>query len=167
MGLLYTATAVERVMKVQEDILRAVSGQISRVQAAEIVGISPRQMLRWRERYEADGYDGLLDRRRQHPSPGAACTSCSPSRDRPAFRSSAPRGSDVDIEVVVKGLESPRFSGSRAARTRFLRRSITRTTTMWLASRYRSPDGRGLRIGCVSGSRQRPQSDCFRCRCTP
>jgi len=68
MGL-YPGPAVERAMKVQEVILRAVSGQIAWVQAAEIIGISPRQMLRWRQRYEAGGYDGLLDRRRQQPSP--------------------------------------------------------------------------------------------------
>jgi transposase len=55
-------------MKVQEVILRAASGQVSWWQAAEILGISDRSMLRWRERYETDGYAGLFDRR-QHPSP--------------------------------------------------------------------------------------------------
>src|SRR5437667_3741883 len=38
-------------------------------QAAEIIGISDRQMRRWRERYEAFGYDGLFDRRQGKPSP--------------------------------------------------------------------------------------------------
>jgi transposase len=38
-------------------------------QAAEIIGISDRQMRRWRERYEEFGYDGLFDRRRGQPSP--------------------------------------------------------------------------------------------------
>ena len=37
-------------------------------QAAEIIGISDRQMRRWRERYEEHGYDGLIDRRRGRPS---------------------------------------------------------------------------------------------------
>jgi transposase len=37
-------------------------------QAAEIIGISDRQMRRWRKRYEELGYDGLLDRRRGVPS---------------------------------------------------------------------------------------------------
>ena len=36
--------------------------------AAEIPGISDRQMRRWRERYEEHGYGGLLDRRRGQPS---------------------------------------------------------------------------------------------------
>jgi transposase len=39
------------------------------LQAAEIIGISDRQMRRWRERYEEFGYDGLFDRRRGQPSP--------------------------------------------------------------------------------------------------
>jgi len=64
----YSKAAVERAMKVQEVILRAVAGKISWWQAAEIIGISDRQMRRWRERYEQWGFDGLLDRRRCRPS---------------------------------------------------------------------------------------------------
>ena len=37
-------------------------------QAAEILGISDRHMRRWRERYEEEGYNGLMDRRRGKPS---------------------------------------------------------------------------------------------------
>ncbi len=55
-------------MKVQEVILRAIARKITWWQAAEILGISDRQMRRWRERYEAEGYDGLMDRRRGRPS---------------------------------------------------------------------------------------------------
>lgn len=65
----YPASAVERAMKVQEVILRAMDGRLKWYQAAEILGISDRQMRRWRERYERKGYDGLFDRRRQQPSP--------------------------------------------------------------------------------------------------
>jgi transposase len=60
---------VERAMKIQEVILRAVSGQILWMHAAEIIGISDRSMRRWRRRYEDHGYDGLFDRRTQSPSP--------------------------------------------------------------------------------------------------
>ena len=56
-------------MKVQEVILRAIAKKITWWQAAEIIGISDRQMRRWRERYEEFGYDGLFDRRRGKPSP--------------------------------------------------------------------------------------------------
>jgi transposase len=60
----YPRAAVERAMKVQEVILRAMAKKINWLQAAEIIGISDRQMRRWRERYEEYGYDGLFDRRR-------------------------------------------------------------------------------------------------------
>lgn len=66
---LYGPTAVERAMKVQEVILRAISGQITWFQAAYIIGCSDRTMRRWKRRYEHYGYDGLLDRRARRPSP--------------------------------------------------------------------------------------------------
>jgi len=65
----YSARAVERAMKIQEVILRAISGQILWMQAAEIIGISERGMRRWKQRYEEYGYDGLFDRRTKKPSP--------------------------------------------------------------------------------------------------
>src|SRR5271166_4444621 len=65
----YSKAAVERAMKVQEVILRALAKKITWWQAAEIIGISDRSMRRWHERYEAHGYDGLFDRRRGQPSP--------------------------------------------------------------------------------------------------
>jgi transposase len=65
----YRKAAVERAMKVQEVILRAMAKRITWWQAAEIIGISDRQMRRWRERYEEFGYDGLFDRRQGKPSP--------------------------------------------------------------------------------------------------
>ena len=64
----YPRAAVERAMKVQEVILRAMAKKITWWQAAEIIGLSDRQMRRWRERYEERGYDGLMDRRRGRPS---------------------------------------------------------------------------------------------------
>jgi transposase len=60
---------MERAMKVQEVILRAIAKKITWWQAAEIIGISDRHMRRWRQRYEELGYDGLFDRRRGQPSP--------------------------------------------------------------------------------------------------
>jgi transposase len=65
----YSAAAVERTMKIQEVILRALAKKINWWQAAEILGISDRQMRRWHRRYEAYGYEGLYDRRRGKPSP--------------------------------------------------------------------------------------------------
>jgi len=65
----YSRAAMERAMKVQEVILRAVAKKIRWWQAAEIMGISDRQMRRVRERYEEFGFRGLFDRRRGKPSP--------------------------------------------------------------------------------------------------
>src|SRR5450755_154326 len=65
----YTRAAMERAMKVQEVILRAMAKKITWWQAAEIIGISDRHMRRWRERYEEFGFRGLFDRRRGKPSP--------------------------------------------------------------------------------------------------
>jgi len=68
----YPEVAVERAMKVQEVMLRAMSRQITWVQASEILGMSTRSMRRWKQRYEEHGYDGLLDRRTGRPSPRRA-----------------------------------------------------------------------------------------------
>ena len=65
----YPMPAVERAMKVQEVILKAISGQLQWWQAAEILGVSCRTMRRWKHRYQQRGYDGLFDRRRRRPSP--------------------------------------------------------------------------------------------------
>jgi len=66
--IFYTKAAMERAMKVQEVILRALAKRITWWQAAEIIGISDRQMRRWRARYEEFGLRGLFDRRRGKPS---------------------------------------------------------------------------------------------------
>jgi transposase len=65
----YSEAAVERMMKVQEVILRALAGKLQWWQAAEILGVSGRTMRRWRWRYQQHGYDGLYDRRKGKPSP--------------------------------------------------------------------------------------------------
>jgi transposase len=65
----YPMAAVERMMKIQEVILRAMAKKITWWQAAEILGITDRQMRRWHWRYREYGYDGLLDRRVGRPSP--------------------------------------------------------------------------------------------------
>src|SRR5262245_64980302 len=68
----YPVGAVERAMKVQEVILRALSGQLTWLQAADILGRSPRSIRRLRLRYEGSGEAGMLDPRRQTPSPKRA-----------------------------------------------------------------------------------------------
>lgn len=65
----YPKAAMERAMKVQEVMLRAMAKRLTWVQAAEILGMSERQLRRWHRGYEKYGYDGLFDRRRGGPSP--------------------------------------------------------------------------------------------------
>ena len=57
--MLYVGAAVERAMKVQEVIVRALSGTLTWMQAADILGIHTRSLRRWRARYKADGVLGL------------------------------------------------------------------------------------------------------------
>src|ERR1022692_2159222 len=65
----YTEAAMERALKVEEVILRAVARKITWWQAAEIIGISDRQMPRGHDRYQEFGIRGLYDRRGGRPSP--------------------------------------------------------------------------------------------------
>jgi hypothetical protein len=59
----YPRAAVERAMKVQEVIMRAMAKQITWTQVGEIIGLCDWQMRRWKERYIEFGYDGLFDHR--------------------------------------------------------------------------------------------------------
>jgi len=65
----YSKAAMERTMKIQEVLLRAMARKITWFQAAEILGFSDRHVRRIRERYQEFGYDGLFDRRRGQSSP--------------------------------------------------------------------------------------------------
>ena len=60
---------MEKAMKIQEVVLRAIDKRITWLQAAEIIRVSPRQLRRWRIGWEKYGYDGLFDRRLGKPSP--------------------------------------------------------------------------------------------------
>jgi transposase len=52
-----------RLMKFEEVYGRVRGGALSQEEAAEILGISARTFRRWQGRFEADGADGLYDRR--------------------------------------------------------------------------------------------------------
>src|SRR5499433_1862229 len=66
--MVFASTAVERAMKIQEVIMRALSGAITWLQAADILGLDPRSVRRWRARYDAGGRVALYDRRCLRPS---------------------------------------------------------------------------------------------------
>jgi transposase len=58
------ARETERMMKLQDVILKAMAKKISWIDAAEIAGMSVRNMQRKRQEYEKHGYTGLFDQRR-------------------------------------------------------------------------------------------------------
>jgi transposase len=64
----YSAAEMERMMKVQDVLLKAMARKITWWAAAEILGVTDRTMRRWREKLEKDGYAGLADRRKGKPS---------------------------------------------------------------------------------------------------
>ena len=64
----YPGAEVERMMKLQDVLLKAMAKKITWWEAAEIMGVTDRTMRRWRERLEEHGYSGLADRRKNKPS---------------------------------------------------------------------------------------------------
>src|SRR5438477_7058915 len=70
--MLVTREGMERAMRVQEVIVRGLSGALTWLQVAAILGRSPRSIRRMRWRFEQYGYDGLYDGRRAKPSPKRA-----------------------------------------------------------------------------------------------
>src|SRR6266481_789240 len=64
----YSAAETERMMKLQDVLLKAMAKKIRWWDAAEIIGVTDRSVRRWRERLELEGYSGLVDRRKGKPS---------------------------------------------------------------------------------------------------
>ena len=64
----YPVAAVERAMTIHQAIRHAWHGRQTWLQVADVLGLSPRTVRRWRWKFERDGVKGLLDRRRQTPS---------------------------------------------------------------------------------------------------
>jgi hypothetical protein len=64
----FAVAAVERAMTYQQVIMRALAGSWTWLKAADVLGIHPRSLRRWRARYEQDPVLGLVDRRRRRPS---------------------------------------------------------------------------------------------------
>ena len=52
-----------RLMKFEEVYGRSYRGELSQLEVAEVLGVSERTFRRWRDRYEAEGAEGLYDRR--------------------------------------------------------------------------------------------------------
>ncbi|WP_419738203.1 helix-turn-helix domain-containing protein [Ruegeria sp.] len=52
-----------RLMKFEDVYSRRSANKLTQEQAAEILGVSVRTVRRWEDRFEADGAEGLYDRR--------------------------------------------------------------------------------------------------------
>jgi hypothetical protein len=65
----YSAAEMERMMRVQNMLLKAIAKKLNWGAAAEILGVSDRTTRRWHERLEKHDYVGLGDRRKGKPSP--------------------------------------------------------------------------------------------------
>lgn len=57
-----------RMQKFRDVLSRWESGQLSMMEAGELLGMSERQFRRYRDRYEEEGLEGLIDRRLGKPS---------------------------------------------------------------------------------------------------
>lgn len=66
-----------RMQKFRDVLSRWESGTLSMMEAGELLGMSERQFRRYRDRYDEDGLEGLIDRRLGKPSPKRV-----PARDR-------------------------------------------------------------------------------------
>jgi transposase len=64
--------AQERAMTIQEVILRAYAGKLTWIEAAEILGYSPRHVRRMKANYEKHGFQAMFDGRRGKASPRRA-----------------------------------------------------------------------------------------------
>ena len=58
-----------RMQKFRDVLSRWESGKLSMMEAGELLGMSERQFRRYRDRYDEEGFDGLVDRRLGKPSP--------------------------------------------------------------------------------------------------
>jgi transposase len=58
-----------RMQKFRDVLSRWEAGELSMMEAGELLGMSERQFRRYRDRYEEEGLDGLVDRRLGKPSP--------------------------------------------------------------------------------------------------
>src|SRR5258708_26648223 len=58
-----------RMQKFRDVLSRWERGDLSMMEAGELLGVSQRQFRRYPDPYAEDGLDGLLDRRLERPSP--------------------------------------------------------------------------------------------------
>ena len=68
----YPPSQWERIMQIHDVFTKAQRKQLTWREAAEILKIDERTVRRWKQTVEANGYEGLLDKRTRRPSPKRA-----------------------------------------------------------------------------------------------
>lgn len=69
--------------KFRDVLSRWERGSLSMMEAGELLGMSERQFRRYRDRYEEDGLEGLIDGRLGKPSPRRVTASRPEAEQRP------------------------------------------------------------------------------------
>jgi Helix-turn-helix domain len=91
-----TAWLQDRRMQKFRDVLsRWERGALSMMEAGELLGMSVRQFRRYRDRYEEEGLEGLVDRRLGKPSPKRV-----PARDLRAHQLPVKTGLRFSMKAV-------------------------------------------------------------------
>jgi len=96
--------ALERAMQIKDVLLRAMNKEYSWLQAADILGITPRGVRRLRQRMERFGYQGLVDMRHGRPSPRSS-----------AYQTSTAHTAPPDVPLILTISNSSAIPASQSA----------------------------------------------------
>ena len=114
-----------RLMKFEEVYGRTHRGGLSQAEAAEVLGVSERTFRRWRDRYEAEGADGLYDRL---PGPGLGAA-------RAGGRGGAGAGVVRHPLLGPHGQALPREAGGRSRLQAQLQLAAAELASPWAQAR--------------------------------
>ena len=112
-----------RLMKFEEVYARSCHGELSRLEAAESLGMSERTFRRWRDRFEAESAEGFYDRR-----PGRASARRGGADEVPAARAQRrPRRRPAHCRFLRRASRVIDFSGTRSTYPAYVSHSFGAT----------------------------------------
>ena len=111
-----------RMQKFQDVLSRWEAGALSMMEAGELLGMSERQLRRYRYRFEEDGLDGLKDRRLGKASPKRVAVSEREGRTRGA---TAPITGSANIDTRSPGHPASTVQSLSTKATRSVSLAIT------------------------------------------
>jgi hypothetical protein len=91
-----------RMLKFRDVFGRCEEGKLSKLEAAELLGINERTFRRWSQRYEEEGEAGLVDRRLGKPSPKRVPAAEAPVTDGHDPSSMTPALSHLRIRRMMR-----------------------------------------------------------------